>query len=107
VRRHPDVRWLRREADIAQLANLQHRMLEGLWKCLKPGGKLLYCTCSLFKAEGDGQAQTFLRRNTDAVLLPSPGHLMPQGNVNGGDLPDNRTGDHDGFYFAVFEKRMA
>ena len=77
MRRHPDVRWLRRESDVAQLAQLQRQILEALWPLLKPGGRLLYCTCSVFKAEGDLQIQTFLAHNTNAQLLPSPGHLIP------------------------------
>ena len=107
VRRHPDVRWLRRESDIAQLAVIQARLLTALWAVLKPGGRLLYCTCSVFKAEGDGQIQTFLGRNTDAVLLPSPGHLLPLNPENGKVRPDNPYGDHDGFYYALLEKRLA
>jgi 16S rRNA (cytosine967-C5)-methyltransferase len=107
VRRHPDVRWLRRETDIAQLAQVQKRMLKVLWALLKPGGRMVYCTCSVFRAEGDDQIQTFLAHNTDAQLLPSPGHLMPQNGVNAGDVPDNHTRDHDGFYYALLEKRMA
>jgi 16S rRNA (cytosine967-C5)-methyltransferase len=78
VRRHPDVRWLRRETDIAQLAAVQARLLAVLWPLLKPGGRLLYCTCSVFRAEGEVQAQTFLAHNKDAVLRLAPGHLMPQ-----------------------------
>ena len=74
VRRHPDVRWLRRETDIAQLAALQARLLAALWPLVRPGGRLLYCTCSVFRAEGDAQVQAFLAHNTDAQLLPSPGH---------------------------------
>lgn len=107
VRRHPDVRWLRRESDIAQLARIQKRMLETLWGLLRPGGHLLYCTCSLFLAEGSGQVQTFLTHNTDAVLLPSPGHLMPRSVAKGGVVPDNEPCDHDGFYYALLQKRMA
>ncbi len=107
VRRHPDVRWLRRETDIAQLGAIQARLLKVLWALLRPGGRLLYCTCSVFKAEGQDQAQTFLAHNTDAVLLPSPGHLMPGTGANEGAVPDNPNGDHDGFYFALFEKRAA
>lgn len=107
VRRHPDVRWLRRETDIAQLAHVQQRMLNVLWPLLKPGGRMLYCTCSVFRAEGDAQMQTFLAHNTGALLLPSPGHLMPQNGANAGDVPDNQTRDHDGFYYALLEKRMA
>lgn len=107
VRRHPDVRWLRRPSDIPQLAALQKKMLDTLWPLLKPGGRLLYCTCSLFVAEGDAQVQTFLARHTDAILLPSVGHLMPVSDAKVGELPDNRSGDHDGFFFALLQKRMA
>ena len=107
VRRHPDVRWLRRESDIAQLAAIQARLLKALWPLLKPGGRLLYSTCSVFRAEGEDQIQTFLAHNTDAALLPSPGYLMPQSGANGDAVPDNPVGDHDGFYYALLEKRAA
>jgi 16S rRNA (cytosine967-C5)-methyltransferase len=107
VRRHPDVRWLRRESDIAQLATIQKRMLKALWALLRPGGRMLYCTCSLFLAEGQGQVQTFLTHNTDAVLLPSPGHLMPQNVEKVNALPDNGSRDHDGFYYALLQKQLA
>ncbi len=104
VRRHPDVRWLRRETDIAQLAVLQAKLLVALWPLVRPGGRLLYCTCSVFRAEGDVQMQTFLARNTDAQLLPSPGHLIP-GNADKGEaVPDNLIGDHDGFFYALLQK---
>jgi 16S rRNA (cytosine967-C5)-methyltransferase len=58
VRRHPDVRWLCRETDVNQLAGVQGKMLKTLWAMLKPGGRLVYCTCSLFIAEGQGQVQS-------------------------------------------------
>jgi 16S rRNA (cytosine967-C5)-methyltransferase len=105
VRRHPDVPWLRRESDIASLALVQTRLLAALWQLLKPGGRLLYCTCSVFKAEGADQMQTFLAHNTNATLLPSPGHLMPHFKANNGTVPDNSQDDHDGFYLALLEKR--
>lgn len=107
VRRHPDVRWLRRASDVAQLATIQRAMLQTLWPLLRPGGRLLYCTCSLFLAEGDAQTQTFLAHNTDAVLLPSPGHLMPRNGAKPEPVPDNGSCDHDGFYYALLQKRMA
>lgn len=107
VRRHPDVRWLRRETDVAQLAAVQKRMLQALWGLLRPGGRLLYCTCSLFRAEGSGQVQTFLTHNTDAALLPSPGHLIPRSVAKRGPVPDNEPCDHDGFYYALLQKRLA
>jgi len=107
VRRHPDIRWLRRETDIAQLAGIQSRLLKALWRTLKPGGRLLYCTCSVFKSEGAGQIEAFLARNMDANLLPSPGHLLPGDSAPGGAVLDNLYGDHDGFYYALLEKRSA
>lgn len=100
VRRHPDVRWLRRQSDIGQLAALQARLLAVLWPLLKPSGYLLYCTCSVFRAEGEVQVQTFLAHNTSAALRPAPGHLLPQT----GTVQDNPQGDHDGFYYALLQK---
>jgi len=105
VRRHPDVRWLRRPTDSAQLARIQAQLLKTLWPLLADGGKLLYCTCSVFKAEGDETVQAFLRRNTDAALHPSPGHLIPGQTPKGLPVEDNQLGEHDGFYYALLEKR--
>ncbi len=107
VRRHPDVRWLRRPSDIAQLAALQSQLLASMWRLLKPGGRLVYCTCSVFRAEGDTQIQTFLARHKDARLMPSPGHLLPQSSAAGPVFPDNLAGEHDGFYYALLEKQRA
>lgn len=105
VRRHPDVRWLRRQSDIAQLAAMQKKLLQSLWPLLQPGGRLLYCTCSLFLAEGAQQIQTFLAHNTDATLLPSPGHLIPGNPAKPGHVPDNQAGEHDGFFYALLQKQ--
>ena len=107
VRRHPDVRWLRRETDVAQLAAIQKTLLNTLWPLVRPGGRLLYCTCSVFKAEGDDQVKTFVGHNTDAQLLPSLGHLRPQTIAMSTALTDNLSGDHDGFYYALLEKKLA
>ena len=104
VRRHPDVRWLRRESDIAQLAAQQKRLLTALWPLVKPGGVLVYCTCSVFRAEGDAQVRAFLARNSTAVLRPGPGHLVPRNRAQAGTLPDNQPSDHDGFFYAVLQK---
>ncbi|MDM0117072.1 16S rRNA (cytosine(967)-C(5))-methyltransferase RsmB [Variovorax sp. J22R133] len=104
VRRHPDVRWLRRESDIAQLAVQQSMLLAALWPLVKPGGRLLYCTCSVFREEGSHQIDAFLAHNTDARLRPSPGHLLPQSGRNARGVPDNALGDHDGFFYALLEK---
>ena len=107
VRRHPDVRWLRRASDIAALAATQARLLGALWPLLKPGGRLLYCTCSVFKAEGQAQIDAFLQRQSGARLAanpPSPGHLLT--------VPDNEaelvapgfSAAPDGFFYALIEK---
>ena len=102
VRRHPDIRWLRRPDDIAALGRIQAQMLDALWPLLAPGGRLLYATCSLFPAEGQQQIDAFLQRQDPgaARLDPaSPGHLLP--------LPDNANAEAataDGFYYALIHK---
>ena len=103
VRRHPDIRWLRRPQDITALARLQAEMLDALWPLLAPGGRLLYATCSVFKAEGQAQIDAFLQRRgpAQARLDPaSPGHLLP--------LPDNDPAGPmppaDGFFYALLNK---
>ena len=77
VRRHPDVRWLRRDTDIANLARTQDAMLTALWPKLKVGGRLVYCTCSVFKQEGEARIDAFLQRTPSARAMPAPGHLLP------------------------------
>jgi 16S rRNA (cytosine967-C5)-methyltransferase len=104
VRRHPDVRWLRREGDSAQLARTQALLLDRLWPLLRPGGHLLYCTCSVFRAEGDAVVQAFLGRNTQAHLRPSPGHLIAQALGPVPAVGDNALGEHDSFYYALLHK---
>lgn len=107
VRRHPDVRWLRRDKDVAALAKIQRELLDALWPLLKPGGRLLYATCSLFKAEGQDQIDAFLQRLPQgaARLAPdSPGHLLPSRD-NGGLAP--HAGDpalQDAFFYALIFK---
>lgn len=100
VRRHPDVRWLRRESDIAALARTQDAILQALWPLLKPGGHLLYCTCSVFKMEGQDRIDAFLQRNTDARALPAPGHLLPVVEY----LDPARHNRGDGFFYALLSK---
>ena len=103
VRRHPDVRWLRRESDIAALARIQAELLDALWPLLKPGGRLVYATCSVFKAEGQAQIDAFLQRHRSALHLDvkgATGHLLP--------LPDNAqqqpVASLDGFFYALLVK---
>ena len=102
VRRHPDIRWLRRPGDLAALAQVQAQMLDALWPLLAPGGRLLYATCSVFPAEGQAQIDAFLQRQGPgaACLDPaSPGHLLP--------LPDNAQAGAvtaDGFFYALIHQ---
>lgn len=107
VRRHPDVRWLRRPDDSDRLATTQAALLERLWPLLAPGGRLLYCTCSLFHAEGEQVIGAFLQRNTQARLRASPGHLIPGRPPTGLSVGDNPLGEHDCFYYALLEKPVA
>jgi 16S rRNA (cytosine967-C5)-methyltransferase len=106
VRRHPDIPWLRRASDVAGLAKQQQALLQALWPLVKPGGRLLYCTCSLFKQEGQGQIDSFLVNNTQARLLPSPGQLKPASSANPAGVLDNGLRDHDGFFYALLERRL-
>ncbi|MBA4257170.1 MAG: 16S rRNA (cytosine(967)-C(5))-methyltransferase RsmB [Polaromonas sp.] len=107
VRRHPDVRWLRRETDVPALAATQQRLLEALWPLLKPGGRLVYCTCSVFRAEGQQQVDAFVQRHTNAVQGAAPGHLLPATAGGAADLVDNPVSENDGFYYARLDKSDA
>ena len=107
VRRHPDVRWLRRPDDIAALARIQAEMLDALWPLLKPGGRLLYVTCSLFKAEGQAQIDAFLQRPSSGKPrhdARSPGHLLPVPDNAGQAVAPGGAALHDGFYYALLHK---
>ena len=104
-RRHPDVRWLRREADLAELARIQAGLLDALWPTLAPGGRLLYATCSLFAVEGRDAIAAFLQRQPEAHLLIAPG---AHGHLLG--LPDNAAGSPslppgDGFFYTLLQRR--
>ncbi|MBO9352821.1 16S rRNA (cytosine(967)-C(5))-methyltransferase RsmB [Bordetella petrii] len=99
VRRHPDIRWLRRAPDVARTAALQARIVDALWRTVAPGGRLLYVTCSVFPAEGVRQAEAFARRHPDARRLDAPGQLLP---VAIGATPQ---AEHDGFFYALFAKQ--
>jgi 16S rRNA (cytosine967-C5)-methyltransferase len=106
VRRHPDIRWLRRPDDIAPLARMQAELLDALWPLLKPGGRLVYATCSVFKAEGQAQIDAFLQRSRDAsprVDPRAPGHLLPVPD-NPGSAVTPGTSLWDGFFYALLEK---
>ena len=104
VRRHPDGKWLRRESDIASFAEQQRRVLDALWPLLARGGRLLYSTCSVFRAENAEQIDAFIARHPDATRArlklpestPIDGQLLPVV----GDAEHN----HDGFFYALLEK---
>lgn len=95
VRRNPDAKYLRREADIASFAKAQSRILNALWQVIRPGGRLLYATCSLFPEENGGQMAAFLARQPQA--------RQPQARQLHAEqlLPD---AEHDGFYYCLLEK---
>lgn len=97
VRRHPDIRWLRRKTDTAQLATLSAQILDNLWQMLGPDGKLLLVTCSLWPQESEQQALAFAQRN-NAIRLPAPGQLLPTASAET---------DHDGLFYALFQKTGA
>ncbi|HMY38389.1 MAG TPA: 16S rRNA (cytosine(967)-C(5))-methyltransferase RsmB [Marinagarivorans sp.] len=102
VRRHPDIKHLRRASDLAPLAKLQQRLLKALWQTLKPGGRLVYATCSVLPDENSKQVQEFLRLQPDAehselavdwgIPQAFGRQLLPQ------------AGGQDGFYYAVLHK---
>ncbi|PTT89647.1 16S rRNA (cytosine(967)-C(5))-methyltransferase RsmB, partial [Pelomonas sp. HMWF004] len=99
VRRHPDVRWLRRPDDITALAQVQAQLLDTLWPLLAPGGRLVYATCSVFKAEGQAQHDAFLQRQPEAkshAVTGITGHLLPLADNAVQPLPPL-----DGFFYAL------
>ena len=98
VRRHPDIRWLRRKTDTRQLTTLSGEILDNLWQMLRADGKLLFVTCSLWPQESEAQAAAFAARHMDAIRLDAPGQLLP---TSGAGL------DHDGLFYALFQKRAA
>lgn len=101
VRRHPDIKWLRRESDVRQFAQQQQRILDALWRLLASDGKLLYATCSVFHEENQLQIAQFLERHHDAQSLTLPGADTQNQQATGQLLPDER---HDGFFYALLAK---
>jgi 16S rRNA (cytosine967-C5)-methyltransferase len=96
ARRHPDLKWLRRAGDVATFAAQQGAILDALWQVLRPGGKLLYVTCSVFPPENEEVVQAFVARAPGARSLPlpdaDPAQLLP-------------SAQHDGFFYALIQKR--
>jgi 16S rRNA (cytosine967-C5)-methyltransferase len=101
VRRHPDIKWLRRAGDIAQFAERQAELLQALWRLLRKDGKLLYATCSVFQEENSFQIAQFLARHPDARCSTPPGTDNSARQPAGQILPDE---DHDGFFYALLQK---
>ena len=102
IRRHPDIKWLRRAEDIPAMAARQAQMLQNLWPCLKPGGLLVYATCSILRAEGVDVIEAFLKATPDAGAVPIEA-TWGSAEVVGRRIAPG--GDFDGFYYAVLEKR--
>jgi 16S rRNA (cytosine967-C5)-methyltransferase len=101
VRRHPDIKWLRREEDIAGFSEQQSKILCGLWSTLAKGGKLLYATCSVFREENSQQVEAFLAHTPDARRLPLAGGVEVGIEQEGQLLPCDI---HDGFFYALLQK---
>ena len=95
VRRHVDIKWLRRPEDIDTFTKQQAQILQGLWQLLAKGGKLLYATCSIFHEENQHQIEKFLEVTPEATQLPltdlQHGQLLP-------------CTEHDGFFYALLQK---
>jgi 16S rRNA (cytosine967-C5)-methyltransferase len=97
VRRHPDAKWLRREADIAGFVATQGGIVDALWRTLAPGGTMLYATCSVFAAENARQVDAFLDRHADARYLQGQSAAA----CDAFQIPD---AEHDGFFYALLQK---
>ncbi|NOT81456.1 MAG: 16S rRNA (cytosine(967)-C(5))-methyltransferase RsmB [Gallionella sp.] len=97
VRRHPDIKWLRRRTDLAGFAAQQLDMLQALWRVLAQDGKLLYATCSVFQQENEHVIAAFLAQQKDAQRLP----ISLPDNSSGQLLPNDQ---HDGFFYALLQK---
>jgi 16S rRNA (cytosine967-C5)-methyltransferase len=108
VRRHPDIKWLRRKTDVSGFGRTQAELLEASWQVLAPEGKLLYATCSVFPEENGVQVGNFLLRHPEAEMLPLPG--LAEGDVEAPRpfecqiLPSAHS---DGFFYALLKKTAA
>ncbi|BCE03033.1 16S rRNA (cytosine(967)-C(5))-methyltransferase RsmB [Marinicellulosiphila megalodicopiae] len=100
IRRHPDIKLLRRDTDIEALAELQKKILDSLWPLLKTGGYLLYATCSILKRENEQQMNDFLYHNKDAKECDLPEGFGIPTKIGRQMLPNG----HDGFYYALLQK---
>tara|TARA_B110000090_G_C13345638_1_gene432875 strand:+ start:1 stop:807 length:807 start_codon:yes stop_codon:yes gene_type:complete len=104
IRRHPDIKWLRKEKDIATLKVLQQQILKNIWSLLKPGGTLLYATCSILPEENSEQIKDFIISQADAELISIP---EDENNIGWQLLAQpNKQNEPsmDGFYYAKLKK---
>lgn len=102
IRRHPDIKWLRRKTDIPTLAALQYKMLQLLWKTLKPNGIMVYATCSVLSLENKRNIETFLAESNAQLIGPTQ---VPWGMDTGyGQQLLPQPQGHDGFFYAVLQK---
>lgn len=99
IRRHPDIKWLRRDRDIPELATLQREILNAVWPRLKSGGTMLYATCSILPEENHQQIAAFLAEHDDAVA-----EQLPEGQINGWQVFPSVDGG-DGFFYAKLIKK--
>lgn len=96
VRRHPDIRWLRARNDLDGLARQQAQLLRTMWKVLAVGGRLVYCTCSIFKSEGEDIIKAFIEHTPNATRVDLPvAQLLPRMDADH---------NHDGFFYAALIK---
>lgn len=103
IRRHPDIKLLRRSGDVAALVKVQAGLLDRLWPLLASKGVLLYCTCSIFKEENERQAETFLARAGDARPVSLSVPFARDRGVGQQIFP----GITDGFFYAAFSKELS
>ena len=101
IRRHPDIKWLRKSQDIAVLTDLQQDILKNIWSLLKPGGTLLYATCSILPEENSQQVQQFVEKNSDAELIAITENVS---DIGWQILPNDDS--MDGFYYAKLIKKQ-
>jgi 16S rRNA (cytosine967-C5)-methyltransferase len=107
IRRHPDIKFLRRSDDIAPMAARQSEMLARLWPLLKPGGRLLYSTCSVLKDENIRVVRAFLQRQPGARLVEPDANELPSTLrilENGGCQSLPGSAESDGLYYALMTK---
>lgn len=102
IRRHPDIKWLRRDSDIAALVLLQKEILDAIWPLLKPGGTLIYATCSVLPDENHQQVRAFLERHDDAQVEP----LSSDNTQLGWQIFPHPQGG-DGFFYAKLMKNQS